>query len=841
MKSATDLPTLGQRLGDFEIVREAGRGGMGVVYEARQISLNRKVALKVLSSTLGLTPKAVQRFRSEAEAAAKLHHTNIVPVYAIGEEAGTHFYAMELIGGPSLDKVIRQLREARDARPSTSSATSANDPAATGPYIEGSGPATGDATPLTSFSLGLESRYFDTVAKMIADVAEALDYAHRQGVIHRDIKPSNLLLSPDGRLTINDFGLARVLEQPGMTVTGEILGTPMYMSPEQITAGHARLDQRTDVYSLGATLYELLTWEPPFRGERRDQILAQVLHKEPRPPRQLNRSVPIDLQTICLKAMDKDAARRYSSAGAMAEDLRRYVNRFAILARRAGPVTRLRKWVKRRPGLAAALACLIVAIVGAGFFAWQANDAEQRRRAEGRQAAFDKAQLHGMTGEFGDAEKAITEAEQLGALPGQVLMLKGQLALHRADAETALRELREAVRLMPRSVAARALLGLAHMENNDVGVAFTEDQTALAGLEPSTPEDYLFLGQFEALNDPQRGLKWLDEAVDRRPNSPVIRLARGQALTLHAMDTADPEDAAKAVDDAGFARRALPDNAAALSASLQSQLVKARVCRRHGRTKEGDEALVLAARENQALEAVPGASAGTLLCRCTYLEYAGQIDACLELASRARARGEAADLLCAVLLAERGDYAGALDVVRPNSPASTQAWYLTGRGFVLAIQPDAPARVRAGYDRAARLPRSDTMVDLYPQTILRLLGPDHKEEATRICCEINKRRSHWPPAKRAWYLKLLDYNCGSCSAEELLHAAKHSLLSQCEGHFFIATTCLADGDRRGARKHFEAAVETDVFGFNEYTWSRLLLARMKQDETWPRWIPDTKD
>src|SRR5262249_9383845 len=193
-------------------------------------------------------------------------------------------------------------------------------------------------------------------------VADALEYAHQHGVIHRDIKPANLLLSPDGRLAVNDFGLARVLEQPGMTVTGEFVGTPAYMSPEQITAGRTHLDHRTDIYSLGATLYELLTLQPPFTGERRDQVLTQILHKEAKPPRRLNRKVPVDLETICLKALEKAPDRRYPTAGVLAEDLRRYVNRYAISARRVGPIGRLVKWVRRRPALAAAMACVAVAM-----------------------------------------------------------------------------------------------------------------------------------------------------------------------------------------------------------------------------------------------------------------------------------------------------------------------------------------------------------------------------------------------------------------------------------------------------------------------------------------------
>lgn len=192
-----------RHLGDFEIFRELGRGGMGVVYEARQVSLNRKVALKVLSGGLGLTPKAVQRFHREAEAAARLHHTNIVPVYATGEQDGTHFYAMELIDGPSLDHVIREMRAPKNTSgppsiPSGDGSRLSSDLAQTGPYFQGT-TIIGAPSGLSSSTLGSGGGYFDTVARMIAEVADALEYAHQQGVVHRDMKPSNLLLSPSGR------------------------------------------------------------------------------------------------------------------------------------------------------------------------------------------------------------------------------------------------------------------------------------------------------------------------------------------------------------------------------------------------------------------------------------------------------------------------------------------------------------------------------------------------------------------------------------------------------------------------------------------------------------------
>src|SRR5262245_20890286 len=439
---------VGEQLGDFEIVRELGRGGMGVVYEARQVSLNRRVALKVLSGGLGLTPRAVQRFRREAEAAAKLHHTNIVPVYATGEQDGTHFYAMELIDGPSLDQVLRQLRVSQGGP--AHAAEPARDLVQTTDYVKGT--STAEEAGLRASSLSSGGAYFDTVARMISEVADALEYAHQQGVIHRDIKPSNLLLSPAGRLSVNDFGLARLLEQPGMTMTGEFVGTPAYTSPEQIASGRIPLDRRTDVYSLGATLYELLTLQPPFTGRQRDQVLAQIVQKEPRPPRKVNNNVPVDLETICLEAMDKDPDRRYQTAGQMADDLRRYVNRFAISARRAGPLTRAAKWVRRHPGVAALLACLSAALLAVGYFARQSRLAAPQLRAEHRQAAIDKAILEAMSGDAEAALQAIADAESKGAEPGQLNMLRGVVEQHRGHARESIVYLRQAEAQLPDSV-----------------------------------------------------------------------------------------------------------------------------------------------------------------------------------------------------------------------------------------------------------------------------------------------------------------------------------------------------------------------------------------------------
>ncbi len=362
-------PTTIQSFGEFEIIREIGRGGMGIVYEARQRSLNRRVALKVLSLGISYSKSSLLRFQREAEAAARLHHTNIVPVYTSGYENEIPYYAMELVSGPSLDWIIRNLR------------TQASQPGASDDCLS-SGESVGSAnrtateffskTPVyPSTRPSHRSDYFDSVARLVAAAADAIDYSHKNGIIHRDIKPSNLLVSAGERVRITDFGLARATDDPSVTTTGELLGSPRYMSPEQVAPTMGTLDHRTDIYSLGATLYELLTLQPVFDGEHREHVLAKVIRDEPTPPRRWNPSVPRDLETICLRALEKSPEHRYQSAAAMAADLRLFLDRRAIQARPIGRIERTMRWYRRNRLTAALAAALAMSLaLGACLVVW---------------------------------------------------------------------------------------------------------------------------------------------------------------------------------------------------------------------------------------------------------------------------------------------------------------------------------------------------------------------------------------------------------------------------------------------------------------------------------------
>jgi serine/threonine protein kinase/Flp pilus assembly protein TadD len=362
-------------LGDFRIVQEIGRGGMGVVYEAEQISLGRRVALKILPFAAALDAKQLQRFKNEAQAAAQLQHTNIVPVHYVGCERGVHFYAMQYIDGQPLSQMIHELR-------GLTGCAAAGDSHAQG-VCEHESPAagrlarsainarTGPRLAGTTLASTGDPAFFRTVAHLGVQAAEALEHAHGQGIIHRDIKPANLLVDGEGRLWIADFGLAHCQSQPGLSMTGDVLGTLRYMSPEQALAKRVLIDQRTDIYSLGITLYELLTLEPAFRSRDREELLREITSEEPRPPRRLNKQIPGELEIIVLKAVEKNPAERYASAQEVADDLRRFLEDKPIRAKHPTLQQKAVKWCRRhKSAMRSAAAVLILAVVGLAASTW---------------------------------------------------------------------------------------------------------------------------------------------------------------------------------------------------------------------------------------------------------------------------------------------------------------------------------------------------------------------------------------------------------------------------------------------------------------------------------------
>ena len=346
---------VGTRLGDYSVKRVLGHGSMGVVFEAVHEQLGRGVALKALPPGLGATEKAIQRFLREAQAVAQLSHENIVPIYEISCAGAIHYYAMQFLEGEPLDRVVKR------------------------------GP--------------LDPR---RAAQLACTAARAIHFAHQHGIIHRDIKPANLIVQGDGRLVLTDFGLARPEQGGGITDSGAMVGTPLYMSPEQVRAKRGEVDRRTDVYSLGATLFEMATGRPPFSGESTQEILQAILERDPQPLRAIQPAVPADLDVVVMKALEKEPRRRYASALELAQDLERFLEGEPILARRTTIVARAWRRVKKQRTIAV-LSVLVAAIASGFSFAMKhQGDASRRRQfdtanADARTAFAEESYLTAWT------------------------------------------------------------------------------------------------------------------------------------------------------------------------------------------------------------------------------------------------------------------------------------------------------------------------------------------------------------------------------------------------------------------------------------------------------------
>jgi serine/threonine protein kinase/WD40 repeat protein len=437
-----------ERLGEYRILREIARGGMGVVYEAVQESLGRHVALKVLPLHRLVRDSQLERFRREARAAARLHHSNIVPVFGVGECDGVHYYAMQYIQGQNLEGVLQEVRRlrgkpvespSRGTRRSGLSASLARgllsgrpdarrgDPAVN--MTEVAPPATHASSPTlvgpnssatgSDLAAQSDSQYARSVARIGLQVAEALAYAHQQGVLHRDIKPANILLDTQGTAWVTDFGLAKADDSAELTLQGDIVGTLRYMAPERFGG---RADRRSDVYGLGLTLYEMLTLSSAFVSSDRARLVERVLHEEPPRPRKVDPSIPRDLETIVLKAMAKEPGRRYASAAALAEDLGRFLADRPIQARRAPAWERAWRLCRRNPALATSVALVVslLAAIAIGSAAWTARlDAELRRTGEARRA--EQASRKDALDKLWRSYLARAQAGRFGRRPGRRL------------------------------------------------------------------------------------------------------------------------------------------------------------------------------------------------------------------------------------------------------------------------------------------------------------------------------------------------------------------------------------------------------------------------------------
>src|SRR5262245_34230943 len=406
--------------GDYELLEEIARGGMGVVYRARQVSLNRPVALKMILAGQLATPALVQRFHTEAEAAARLDHPHIVPIFEIGEYDGQHYFSMKLIEGSTLAESSSCNSRREEAQISISpNVQKKSEPPHAGCYRE------------------------KEAASLLSKVARAVHYAHQRGILHRDLKPTNILIDSEGEPHVTDFGLAKLIEDDSsLTRSIAILGTPSYMAPEQASGHSKALTTAADVYSLGAILYELLAGQPPFVADNPLEVMRKVMEEDPIPPSVINRQrraeaasftsqmanprsqIDRDLETICLKCLNKDPQLRYGSAQILAEDLDRWRNGEPIQARPVSPAGKLWRWCRRKPTSAVALGSMLMLLVTLAIGSSIAAARIERERKRAKANAVEEARQRSIA----EAQKKLAES-QARKSDEVARFLKGMIAL----------------------------------------------------------------------------------------------------------------------------------------------------------------------------------------------------------------------------------------------------------------------------------------------------------------------------------------------------------------------------------------------------------------------------
>ncbi|MCB9896677.1 MAG: serine/threonine protein kinase [Planctomycetes bacterium] len=713
LDDAAEVGGFPERLGDYRLLERLGGGGMGVVYLARQEGLGRIVALKLVRPEHLYFPDARARFAREVEAVAKLAHPGIVPVYAAGEEQGVPYLAMEYVRGATLGELLADLR-GRDprtlhggdltrvlgARVATSSGAGFD--ADESRDVRASRGSDGAAA-----RQAFAGAWTDTCLRLVEQAARALQHAHERGVLHRDLKPSNLILSPDGRLLLLDFGLAVSKDSTRITRTGSELGSAPYASPEQVRGRFAEVDERSDVYSLGVTLYELLTLHLPYLADDVEATRALILEGRAPPPRALNPSVPRDAETVCLLAMFPERARRYASAADFADDLRRVLERRPPAGRRPGPLAQARRWVARHPAATTAIGLFLVLVLG-GPLAWgfeqrraAARLAQERDRAERN---FDAAReaVRTMLSEVGGSDLADVPAME----PVRRRLLERALAFQ----EAFLAERSDDPRLQHEY--AEALSSVAHLRlglgDADGAVdAFAEAARIRRGL----------LEASEGAGDDGASRVVRGTAIDgategsRRamPDAVTLRAELAEDLlgVFSASSFAGRPRAQDALDEALALRRALvrdaPDDAA-LALDLQRTLSTAAVdVLQHGDAR-GSETL---AREAVALHDGFGASDEADLARAVDWNNLGQalaalgradeaVDALLRAVSTVRASldegasSSEAELSLALALLNAGTLLRALDRADESAACSERALELLGplaERFPERVQP----------------------------------------------------------------------------------------------------------------------------------------------------------
>jgi len=859
VEGVTEAPALacGSRLGEFEIVEELGRGGMGVVYRARQSTLDREVALKVLPANRRTSASAIRRFRTEAQAAARLHHENVVPIYAQGECDGQIFFSMELVDGISLDTAIRSRPEllsstfrwdssaksrSKTPWPSGSASASANG----GGRLEESAPEP------SSMDIHWSREDFRHIARLATGAADGLAHAHERGVVHRDIKPHNILLGSDNRLHITDFGLAYLTSEPHVTVSGEIMGTPAYLSPEQIRGEVGSIDHRTDVYSFGVTLYELLTRRRPFDGETRDQLLHSICHDEPRPPRKWDASIPVDLETICLRAIEKEPGRRHASAALLAEDLRRFAEGRPILSRRTGPLEKAAKWVRRHKAASTAIAAaLAVVFLGAGL----ATSRAASRRNEAA-SLLDRAYRKLAHYNYANPEAVaddLARAEQLGAEPIKLGITKTLVHLGEQDWNAAIEEAQGVRTLDPLNDQAMYLIAWAHAESkNHVGARATvEEADRLVG--PQSAESWFFRGFAVHHDRPTEAIDSYREAIRLRVEQEDLyqqanlHLARAYNQKLYVErkfeDFSEVKAKLEQLIEHNY-RGGYPYYLLSIGHRLVGEFYDGTGGSGEKNAEDHFQQSLGTARAGQEVD--PGDNR-PVTAEAECLESMGLFQEAIEARTRALALAEFDSHRCEQyhyrwrLYYWTGAYDAALaDITRhreclPESPFYRHVY----PALVLAEAGDRVPALEELRVLAAEAP-DDAQTILTAASWMRILG--WLEEADSLlavsAAQVRYNGALEPGQTPEWIETLYLFCSGSGSMEPLAEMAAASETPwklDAELHFHAAALALSNGDRRAALDHFNTSYRS-FDSQQRYTFhSKLILERMRADPSWPLW------
>lgn len=843
-----------RRFSEYEIVDEIGRGGMGIVYRARQPSLDREVALKVLPGAASRVGRSVRRFRTEARAVARLNHPNIVPIFAQGEFNAHYYYAMALIEGCSLDVAIHQKPELL----SSSSFHCRSSLTIAYPTRPGRKPIAESVTVTSDHDTFVVPRKtpedFRHLARLMADVADGLDHAHRQGVVHRDIKPHNLILSADGRVFVTDFGLSLLMDEPHQTLSGEVMGTPAYLSPEQIRGQDGVIDHRTDIYSLGVTLYELLTGRRPFVGDTREQIITRICNSEPAQLRRIDRRIPADLETICLRAIDKDSARRYPTSALMAEDLRRYADGRPILSRRRGVLSRSSRWMRRHKAATGAMITMFAtAIVTAGYV----SNITSTREAEADrllQAAYD--QLVYSDYRTPDLVRdQIEQAEALGADPGRLNLVRAIVDLGASNNAGAIERLGTVLADQPDHAAAHYLLSWAEWRANkrqDARRTFDRAES-LGGLRNA--DELFFRGLAAHFDRPAIAIESYNLANAARaaehqffPQA-ILHLARAYNQRMYAERTTEVYEDAEGILLQLIRQQhyeAFPYYLLSITQRLTGDALEASADQNeHAKADDYFRTALDWARLGQSR--YPNDDR-PITAEAECLEQMGLFADAIEARTRAIAAANQAPKRC-----EGHHYRWRLHYWLDELDAALQdirvhATCMPESIFYARVYPALVYAEMGDVERASAEARAigqeapeDAQAVMWSSVCLRLLG--HADEADQLLLDSAERVSFStglvPPQTEEWIANLFAYDSGQSELQALLafaDAADEPRKLRAEGYFHAAAKALGVGRRDEAMQRLTESYRC-FDGELRYTFhARTLLVKLENDPSWPPWI-----